>query len=186
MRGALAGDAFDRILLFLDVLDIQRGNHVDTAVEQLLHILPALGMLAVRRIVEGELVHQSHFRLAFQNAVDIQSAGSGHLDDGDLFRYLFSASRLDRADHHILAALLAPVAFIEHADGFADAGSVTEEDLQPAAPQVCFLALQPAQQFVGGWSSISSGYHFALSRARFSNNTLTRGSPRTPSWRPSI
>jgi hypothetical protein len=48
---------------------------------------------------------------------------------------------LDGADHHILSALLAPAAFVEHADGLAYARGVTKEDLQPAAPVVCFLTL---------------------------------------------
>ena len=76
---------------------------------------------------------------------------------------------LDGGDHDVLAALLAAAAFVEHAEGFADARSVAEEDLEAAAAFAALLRLDAAQQFVGIESAIGADghdYRFRKSRLK--------------------
>jgi len=51
-----AGDARDDVGEALDVLDVERGPHVDMRVEQFLDVLPAFGMAAVESVGVGEFV----------------------------------------------------------------------------------------------------------------------------------
>ena len=51
-----AGDARNDVGEALEVLDVERGPDVDARVEQLLDVLPALGMAALRRVGVGEFV----------------------------------------------------------------------------------------------------------------------------------
>jgi len=53
---------------------------------------------------------------------------------------------LQGADYHVLPALLAATPFVEHAERFADARRVTEEDLQAPAPFAPLARLHAAQQ----------------------------------------
>ena len=67
----------DRVVQALQVLHVQRADHVDPCREDLLHVLVTLGVSAVGRVGVGQLVHQGHLRLAREDGVDV------HLLDGD-------------------------------------------------------------------------------------------------------
>src|SRR3546814_7306455 len=53
------------------MLDVERGQHVDAGVEQLLDILPTLGMTAARRIGVRQLVHQYERGAAAEDGIDV-------------------------------------------------------------------------------------------------------------------
>src|SRR5438046_1010903 len=108
MRGALAGDALDGVLLLFDVLEIQGGDDVDTVCEQFFDVLPALGMLAAGRVVHRQLVDQADLRPTLEDASDIQGVGSQDFQGGDLPGDVTGATRLNGAYDDILAAALAP------------------------------------------------------------------------------
>ena len=57
-----AGDAADDVVQALQVLHVHRRPDVDAGVEQLLHVLPALGVARARRVAVRQLVEQ-HQRL---------------------------------------------------------------------------------------------------------------------------
>ena len=59
-----AGDLGDDVVEAFQVLDVDRRDHGDAGVEQLLDVLPAFGVLAARGVGVGELVDQHHLRLA--------------------------------------------------------------------------------------------------------------------------
>ena len=54
------------------MLDVERGEHVDAGVEQLLDVLPALLVAAARGVGVRELVDQDHRRAPGQHGVDVQ------------------------------------------------------------------------------------------------------------------
>ena len=54
------------------MLDVERGPDVDAGRDQLLHVLPALGMAAVGRVGVGEFVDDDQLRLALQGRVDVE------------------------------------------------------------------------------------------------------------------
>ena len=57
-----AGDLGDDVVEAFQVLDVDRGDDGDAGVEQLLDVLPALGVLAARGVGVGELVDQHDLR----------------------------------------------------------------------------------------------------------------------------
>ena len=67
-----ASNARDDIGQAFKMLDVERGPDVDAGLEQLLHVLPALGMAALRRIGVGEFVHDNQPGLARQRGVEIE------------------------------------------------------------------------------------------------------------------
>ena len=62
-------------------------------------------------------------------------------------------------DHHVLPAFLATPPLVEHAQRFANARRVTQEDFETASPFTPLLRLHAAQQFVGIGPAIGSGRH---------------------------
>ena len=73
LADALAGDALDRILLFADVLQVDRAHNVDAVRADLFDILPAMRVAAAGRIVFRQFVDQADLRSASENRVDIRA-----------------------------------------------------------------------------------------------------------------
>ena len=69
-----AGQARNRLAQALDVLDIERGEDVDAGIEQVLDILPALGMAAVLRIAVRQFIEDQQARPAAQGRRKIEHA----------------------------------------------------------------------------------------------------------------
>src|ERR1035438_10742573 len=62
-------------------------------------------------------------------------------------------------DDHVLPALLAAAALVEHTQGFADARRVAQEDFETAPAFTALLRLHAAEQFVGIEPAIGSAGH---------------------------
>ena len=58
------------------MLDVHRGVDIYTGVEQLLHILPALGVSRPRSIGVGQFVHQEQRWVAGQRRIEIKGVQS--------------------------------------------------------------------------------------------------------------
>ena len=126
------------------MLDVQRGDHVDARVEQLLDVLPALlvarsGGVGVRELVDEHDVRAAgrgrHRRPSptascrgTRSSCERRRPGSPSCSGG-----LRPTVGLDDADHDVGAALGAPSALVEHRVGLADARRGAEVDAQRAA-----------------------------------------------------
>ena len=69
-----ARDLLQDVVQAFQVLDVERGPHVDAGGEQLLDVLPALGVAAAGDVAVGELVDEQQPRLARQRLVDVELA----------------------------------------------------------------------------------------------------------------
>ena len=122
------------------MLHVHGGKHVDAGIEQGMDILPTLGTVAAGNVGVGEFVDQRHGRFAAQHGVHIHllelRAGIG--DDaarngfqafgfGDGFR---AGVRLEVRDDDVDALAAHFLGLFEHAIGLADAGGITEVDLE--------------------------------------------------------
>src|SRR6267378_4321715 len=155
---AHAGDPTDDVVQALQVLDIEGRIHVDPRVEQLLDVVPALGVARAGGVGVGELVDDDESRATLERGVEVELAQLRtavlHRPCGEDFeaiekrRRVGALVRLDDADDDVraLGALLARGE--QHGVGLAHAGRRAEEDLQLAASALCFVALHPREQSV--------------------------------------
>ncbi len=142
---AHAGDLPDHVDQALQVLDVERGPDVDPGGQQLLHVLPALGMARTWRVGVGVLVDQQQLRLARQRRVEVElhQRAAAILDrparqDLEVRKPrlgLLAAMGLDHADQHLAAVLMPPMGLGEHLVGLADPRRHAEEHFEPTAPR---------------------------------------------------
>ncbi len=124
------------------MLDVERGPHVDARVEQLLDVLPALGMPAVQSIGVGELVDDDQLGLARQRRVEIEFLDRAPVvlslaprqDFEPVYERagLGAAMSLHEPDDDIDAFVFQAPRVLQHGVGLADPGRGPEKDLQPA------------------------------------------------------
>jgi hypothetical protein len=141
-----AGDALDHVGDRLEVLDVERGDHVDARVQQHLDVLEALGVAGAGDVGVGQLVHQRHLGPAGQHCVEVHlrqhrppvldHAAGHHRQVALLLGRLDPTVRLHEADHHVGAALPAAAPLVEHGEGLAHARSRAQVDAQ-AAGRMC-------------------------------------------------
>ena len=153
-----SGDAADHVVQALQVLDVERGVDVDASVEQLLDVVPALGMARAFGVRVSQLVDEDDCGAPFQGCIEIEFLDAGATVFDDPGREDFQAVEqgggvravmgLDDTHDHVdaLGALLARGE--EHRVGLADAGGRAEEDLQPPTALPGFLALDARQERV--------------------------------------
>ncbi len=99
------------------MLDVQRGPDVDAGVQQVFHILPALGVAAAGHVGMGIFVHKQQLRPAGQRAfeVEFRDEAAAIMDrparqDGKALEHglgLAPAMGLHDAHHHVEAIALA-------------------------------------------------------------------------------
>ena len=140
---AHAGDPLDHVVERLEVLDVHRRQHGDPGLEQVVDVLPALGVTGAGGVGVGELVDQHHLGGAGEHRVGVElgqrHAAVGHRPAGqdlealDHLRRLGAPVGLDQPDDDVGAALGAAVGLAEHGVGLADPGRRTEVDPQLAA-----------------------------------------------------
>ena len=193
-----AGDTAHYVVEALQMLDVDGGKHIDARLQQLLHILPALGMAGALDIAVGQLVHQHHGRRPGQYPVQIklrQAAPAVEVMIQRLHRQPLQQSRrlaatvgFNDPHQHIQSLGAQPLGLLQHGVGLADPGVGTKEDLQPAALAGC------CQQGIGIGAALFVSAHglsavctaASLSSSRFRRNTLTTGRPSRPSGAGSI
>ena len=171
-----AGDARDDVVERLEMLDVERRDHVDASVEQLLDVLPALLVARPGCVGVCVLVDEHDLGPTREDRVDVHLVQHRvpvrhlspwhHLQMGDLVGGLLAPVRLHQSDDDVGAAFLSADAFAEHLVGLADARRRTEVDAQRSAGH------RSGAYEVGAHPDSSSS-------ARLSGRTWTAGSPRT-------
>jgi hypothetical protein len=136
-----ARDALHDVVQRLDVLDVHGRHDVDAGREQLVHVLPALGVAPARRVRVRELVDERDARRAGQHGVEVHvvephaavlAVASRHdLETLDHRGRRGAAVRLDEGDDDVGALGAQPPALLEHRVGLADAGSGAQQHPQP-------------------------------------------------------
>ena len=137
-----SGDARDNVGEAFEMLDVERRPDVNAGVEQLLHVLPALGVTAIGGVGVSEFVDDDQLGLARQRRVEIEfldrPAMVLDLPTRQDFKPMNERARLgaavglDQADNDVNAFVLEAARVLQHRVGLADAGRGAEEHLQPA------------------------------------------------------
>lgn len=117
----------------LQVLDIERGDNIDADVQELLHVLPPLGVADSRNVGVGQLVDQCDLGAAGQDRVEIhlgeertavaQRTAGHRLQAVGHGRGRPTAMRLDEADDHIRTPCAQPLTLGEHGVRLPDPGA---------------------------------------------------------------
>lgn len=168
-----AGDLRHHVVQALEVLHVQRGEHVDAGVAQLFDVLPALRVPRARRVGVRQLVHQHHLRSAQKDGVHVQleerasamwnRAQRHPLEPGHEGGRVRAPVVLDDAHDHV-AVLDVPqlVGRLEHAVGLAHTRGEAEEDLEPPAACALLSRLHAAQQLIGVGSVVGLRHRVVL------------------------
>ena len=137
-----ASDARNDVSETFEMLDVERRPYADARVEQLLDILPALRMPAVRSVRVGELVDDDQLGLALERRVQIEfldrapvvfnHAPRQDFEPLDERARLGAAMSLDEPDDDIDAFVPQAPRVLQHGVGLADTGGGAEKNLQPA------------------------------------------------------
>ena len=165
-----AGGPLDLVVEALQVLDVDRRDHVDARPEQLLDVLVALRVAAAGGVGVCQLVDQADGRAPGQDRVEVHLAegdapvldlpGRDDLQVADLLGGLGAAVGLDDADRHVDALPLEAMPLAEHGVGLAHAGRRAEVDLEPAP----LLAADQVEELLGsGAGRFGSGHGLTAS-----------------------
>jgi hypothetical protein len=165
-NGLPLGDASDLIhdvVERLQVLDVHRGEHGDPCLEQILDVLPALGVARPGHVAVGQLVNECDLGSAGQNGLDVHFGERGtsvlerlaghHLQIPDQLLGVLSSVSLDEADHHIGATTAAPMRLLEHGKGLAHARRGPQIDPKLST---CHRQILPLLRCTGRGRSISA------------------------------
>ena len=147
------GDALDDVVERLEVLEVDRRDHIDPGVEEGVDVLPPLGVGRPRDVGVGQLVHQDQLRLAGHQALQVhllerlapvldRLAGEDR-QVTELGVGLGPAVLLDPADDHVGAALLAPPTLVQHGVRLADPRG--RPQVEPQLPP-CHASSYPADR----------------------------------------
>ena len=138
-----AGDLLDDVVEALQVLDVDGGQHMDAGVEDLVDVLPALGVLRAGHVGVCQLVDHHDLRPADQDRLDVElgqrDPAVGDLLPGqdlealELLSGARPAVRLHQPNDDVGAPGRPPVRLPQHGEGLPDAGSGAEVDAQGPA-----------------------------------------------------
>jgi hypothetical protein len=141
------GDPLDDVVEGLQVLDVERGDHVDPGAEQHLDVLPPLGIASpaghvrVRELVDDRHLgppreHGGEVHL-LELPAPVRASGTWHDLKARQHRLgAWPAVALGEPHHHVRAPRGTPPALVEHPVGLADARGRPEVDLQPSGPYI--------------------------------------------------
>ena len=151
-----AGDPLDHVVQRLQVLDVQGRDHVDAGFEQLLDVLPAVGVARALDVAVGQLVDEGDLRGAGEDRGDVhlleqrlvvrQPPAREDLEVAQLLGRQLAPVGLQEADHDVGTACVASPALVEHGVGLADARCGAQVDAQSAtghAPSVLLPRAHP-------------------------------------------
>ncbi len=132
------GDPLHDVVERLQMLDVDVGDDVDARVEELLDVLPALGVTAAGDVGVGEFVDDRDLRVPPEYGVDVHLGEVGvpvaavqprhDLQPGELLLGAGTAVGLDVPDDDVGAAGDAAARLTEHRVGLADAGRGAQVD----------------------------------------------------------
>jgi hypothetical protein len=138
------GDFFDHVVEGFQMLNVDRGDHVDARGQEHFDVLPALLVARPGHVGMRKLVDQGHRGVAGQDRVQVHLrecaftigdlAARNHLQPLEQLSRMPPAVGLDVPDDDVRAALGATTALIEHGVGLPDAGGSAQVDPQLAAP----------------------------------------------------
>src|SRR5690242_6650266 len=143
-----------------NVLNVERGDDVDIGGENLLDVFVALAVLAAGNIGMSKFIDEHDGGAPCQNGIDVHLFKDGAFvlnlparNVFQLFDKLLDALAtvcFDDTDDHVFAAAAAANRFAQHAEGFSNAGSVTEKQLElPAGLLRGRNSFQPFFGFLG-------------------------------------
>ena len=131
------------------MLDVERRVYVDADVEQLEHVLPALGVAALGSVGVRQLVDEQQggvprdrrveIELLERGAAILDAAARKNLEPVEQRFGLGTVVRLDNTGDDLDPGRALGPSRLQHRVGLADAGGGTEEDLQLAARPPGFL-----------------------------------------------
>ena len=138
------GDLQHHIVEAFEVLDIERGPHVDAGGQQFIDVLPALGVAATRHVGVGVFVHQQQARPAPERRVEVEFLHDLIAVDNRIAREnvkalnqllgLAPAMGLNQTRHDIAPARFLGAGGGEHGKGLTNARRGAEKNLQVPAP----------------------------------------------------
>ncbi|VVN05801.1 hypothetical protein PS662_03586 [Pseudomonas fluorescens] len=137
-----AGDPAHLIVETFEVLDVDRGEHVDAGGEQFLDVLPAFGVTAAGGVAVRQFIHQHQFRLGFDQAVEVHFF-EHHATVFRAYQRLLrqaaeqcfglgAAMGLDHTGDDFYALAQLGMGGLQHGVGLADTGRGAKENLEPA------------------------------------------------------
>ena len=137
---AHSGDAFDDVAERLEVLHVDRRDDVDPGGEELLDVLPALGVARAGRARVRQLVHHAHLGCPREHRVDVElgehrapvveDRAGQHLEALEQLGGPGPSVGLDEPDDDVRAPLEAAAGLVQRGVGLADAGRRAEVDPQ--------------------------------------------------------
>ena len=132
-----AGDAADDVVQALEMLDVERREHVDAGGQQLVDVLPALGVARAGRVGVRELVDQDQRGLPRQRgveiefldrcALDVEHQRRQRLEALEQRRGFVAAVGFEHADDDVPACAAQRLRRDQHRVGLADAGRGAED-----------------------------------------------------------
>ena len=193
---AHAGGAGDGVVERLEVLDVDRRQHVNASLEQFEHVFVALGVPRARHIRVRQLIDHADPGMTPHDGVDVHllEHGAAVLDPAarhdlevlHLRLGLGAAIGLDDADNDVEAARAQGMRLLQHLVGLAHARRRADVDAQACA----VLLFEALEQGVGRGSVLRHDHYRGIgaraSSARLRSSTFTTGSPNTPSCRGSM
>jgi hypothetical protein len=127
----------------LQVLDIDRGEDIDSHLQHIAYVLVALLVLDAGDIGVRELVDQTELRLAREHRRQVHllewfasvknPSARNDLETLRLGYRLVASVRLQIADRHVAPTVGFSCALLQHPIGLANAGRHTDEDLQASS-----------------------------------------------------
>ena len=167
-----AGDGAHRAVQAFQVLHVEGRPNVNASIEQLLHILPTLGVARALHIAVRQLIDQRDLRLARQRGVQIKlpehSAPVGDLaqrqlrQPGQQFGGFAATVGFDHPDHDVAPVLALALGGAEHGVGLADARTGAEINAQSAPACAGLMRPELVKKLVGigpGVGVIGHGQH---------------------------
>ena len=135
-----AGECQDAVVQALEVLEVDRGPHLDAVGAQVLDVLVALAPRCTGRVRVRQLVHAGDRRASLDDPVDVRLRRSptsgavldarGHLDPSSPLLGAGPSVRLEVPDHEVDPLLDRQSRIPEHLVGLADARGGSEVDAQ--------------------------------------------------------
>lgn len=136
------GDPLDDVVEGFQVLDVDGGDDIDAGGEDLLDVLPALGVPSAGHVGVSEFVDECHLRASAQQSVEVQLAElrapvevCGRGKDLQALEPLLGERPLvafHGGSYDVDAPPCSAVCLVDHPVGLADTGGRPEEDLEPA------------------------------------------------------